>query len=328
MKGMKKALAVLLSTTMLLSASGVSAFAEEGDAQEPFKVGMCVYNLSNPQWAALAEEGVRYGKEQGLDVSYVDAGEDSAKQISQIENYIQSGVDCLIILSIDTAAVEPVAKKAREQGIYVIDYCRGLENADTSYLLDAEGNGYALVEMAKEWIDEHYAEDETFDWGFLDIPTVELGVLEGEATEKAMKELCPNGNLVANAGTLTVDEGLTNAENILQANPDLRVMLGISAGASIGGNEAMKAASGGNYDEYGLFSVDATEQELVAIMNGECLKGTISNGSGKFHAHEVIDYAVTLLNGGTVEKINYMPIEPVTADNVEEMYEELYGDAE
>lgn len=328
MKDMKKAMAVLLSASMLFSTYGVSVYAEEGDVQEPFKVGMCVYNLSNPQWAALAEEGVRYGKEQGLDVSYVDAGEDSAKQISQIENYIQSGVDCLIILSIDTAAVEPIAKKAREEGIYVIDYCRGLENADTSYLLDAEGNGYALVEMAKEWIDEHYAEDETFDWGFLDIPTVELGVLEGEATEKAMKELCPNGNLVANAGTLTVEEGLTNAENILQANPDLRVMLGISAGASIGGNEAMKAASNGNYDEYGLFSVDATEQELVAIMNGEPLKGTICNGSGKYHAQEVIDYAVALLNGETVEKINYMPIEPVTADNVEEMYEELYGDAE
>lgn len=326
MKGMKKALAILLSASMLISATGFSAFAEEEAAQEPFKVGMCVYNLSNPQWAALAEEGVKYGKEQGLDVSYVDAGEDSAKQISQIENYIQSGVDCLIILSIDVAAVEPVAKKAMEQGIYVIDYCRGLENADTSYLLDAEGNGYALVEMAKEWIDERYGEDETFDWGFLDIPTVELGVLEGEATEKAMLELCPNGNLVANAGTLTVDEGLTNAENILQANPDLRVILGLSAGASIGGNEAIKTVSNGNYDDYGLFSIDATEQELVAIMNGEPLKGTICNGSGKYHAHEVIDYAVTLLNGGTVEKVNYMPIEPVTAENVEEMYEELYGE--
>lgn len=324
MKRMKKMLAAMLAAGMVLSMAGGSVSAEE--AKEAYKVGMCVYNLANPQWAALAEEGVRYGTEKGLDISYVDAGEDSAKQISQIENYIQSGVDCLIILAIDVAAVEPIAKEAREKGIYVIDYCRGLENADTTYQLDTEGNGYALAEMAKAWIDEHYGEDETFDWGFLDIPTVELGVLEGDATEKAMSEMCPNGNLVANAGTLSVDEGLKNAETILQANPDLRVILGLSAGASIGGNEAMKVASNGNYDDYGLFSIDATEQELVAIQNGEVLKGTICNGSGKFHAREVVDYAVTLLNGGSVERINYMPITPVTAENVDEMYEELYGE--
>ena len=83
------------------------------------KVGFAFYNLSNPVWAELVEEAQTYGKEKGLGVTYVDAGEDSATQISQIENFIQSGMDAICILAVDVEAVEPVAKKGngrRNQG--------------------------------------------------------------------------------------------------------------------------------------------------------------------------------------------------------------------
>lgn len=327
MKRMKKALAGILAAaatmTMVMSGSGVVMAEAE---QEKYKVGLCVYNLTNPVWSELVEEAQRYGAENGLEITYADAGQDSAKQISQIENFIQSDVDALIILAIDVAAVDPIAKQAMDKGIYVIDYCRGLENADTVLKLDPEATGAALAQMAKDWLEENYGygDDESFKWGFLDIPTVELGVQEGAATEAEMAKILPNAELVANAGTLTVDEGLKNAESILQANPDLRVMLGLSAGAGVGGNEAMKAASGGNYDDYALFSIDATEQEVVAIMNHEVLKGSISLGSGVNHARMLIDYTVSLLNGEEVEREYFMPITAITAENAEEFYNETY----
>lgn len=348
MMKMKKLLAGFLTATMIITMAGCGtakspaadtqgevnidetsqAEETEGSAEDTqkdkYKVGFAVYNLTNPVWSELVEEAQRYGAEQGLEVTYADAGQDSEKQISQIENYIQSGVDALVILAIDVAAVEPLAKKAMEQGIYVVDYCRGLENADTVLKLDPEATGKALAQMAKEWIDQHYSEDETVKWGFLDIPTVELGVQEGAATEAEMKKILPNAELVANAGTLTVEEGLKNAESIIQANPDLRVMLGLSAGSGVGGNEAMKAASGGNYEEYAMFSIDATEQEVVAIMNSETLKGSISLGSGIHHARMLIDYTVSLLNGEEVEREYFMPITPITAENAEEFYNETY----
>lgn len=328
MKGMKKVaagvLAVTLAVSTMVTGLGSRIVMAEEVEKETYKVGLAVYNLTNPVWSELVEEAQRYGAEKGLEITYADAGQDSAKQISQIENFIQSDVDALIILAIDVAAVDPVAKKAMDQGIYVVDYCRGLENADTVLKLDPEATGAALADMAKEWIDAHYTGEETVKWGFLDIPTVELGVQEGAATEAAMKEILPNAELVANAGTLTVEEGLTNAESILQANPDLRVMLGLSAGAGVGGNEAMKAASGGNYDDYALFSIDATEQEVVAIMNNEVLKGSISLGSGINHARMLVDYATALLSGQEIEREYFMPITAITADNAEEFYNETY----
>ena len=127
--------------------SGTDTQSDSGDA---YRVGMAVYNLSNPVWSELVEEAQRYGKEKNLEVTYADAGQDSTKQISQIENFIQSGMDAIIILAIDVEAVEPLAKKAMDEGIYVVDYCRGLKNAHTSLELDPVKTGRALAEMAKE----------------------------------------------------------------------------------------------------------------------------------------------------------------------------------
>ena len=208
----------------------------------------------------------------------------------------------------------------------MVDYCRGLKNAHTSLELDPVKTGRALAEMAKEWLDANMKLSGEFKWGLLDIQTVELGVQEGAACEEAMEELMPDAKLVANASTLTVDEGMKNTESILQANPDLRVMLGLSAGSGVGGNEAMKAAAGSEdaYKDYALFSIDATEQEVLAIMNNEVLKGSISLGSGKVHAQMVIDYADSLLNGREVERKNYMPIEAITSENVQEFYDNTY----
>jgi len=308
--------------------TGTNEQAAETGTEEKggsYRVGFAVYNLTNPVWSELVEEAQRYGKEMGLDITYADAGQDSEKQISQLENFIQSSMDAIVILAIDVAAVEPVAKKAMDEGIFVVDYCRGLENAHTSLELDPDATGKALANMAKEWIDEHYAEDEAFKWAHLDIPTVELGVLEGAACEEEMKKILPNSELVANAGTLTVEEGMKNTESILQANPDLRVILGLSAGSGVGGNEAIKAAiSPDQYEEYGLFSIDATEQEVLSIINKEVLKGSISLGSGKLHAQMLIDYVDALLKGEEVERVHYMPIEAITEENAQEFYDATY----
>lgn len=305
------------------SASSQSSGAPAAD--KTYKVGFAFYNLSNPVWAELVEEAQTYGKEKGLEVTYVDAGEDSATQISQIENFIQSGMDAICILAVDVEAVEPVAKKAMDAGIKVIDYSRGLKNADTCLNLDPEATGQALAQLATNWIKENIGEDKAVKWGFLDIPTVEVGVQEGKAVEEEMKKLLPDSELVANASTLTVEEGMKNTESIMQANPDLRVILSLSAGGGVGGNNAVKAAIGEDqYKDYAVFSIDATEQEVLNIINGDPQKGSISLGSGAVHGRTLIDYAVKLLNGEPVEKMNYLPIVEVTPENAQSYYDETF----
>ena len=315
---MKKFVVLLLAAVILASA------AQAGEKK--YRVGVSFYNLTNPFWSEITAECVRYGSTLGLDVTYVDAGTDSSKQIAQIENFIQSGVDALIVIAIDMAAVEDVLKRAMDAGIKVVDYGRGVENAHTTYQLPAVENGKVLSKMAADWAKTKYKDTDTVEWGHLSIETVEIGVVEGRATEEGMLKVLPNSKMVARSSTLTVQEGMTNTEGFIQANPNMRMVISLSAGGGVGANEAIKAvASPEEYDNWGLFSIDGTEEELLNILRGDPQKGTIANGGSKQHAHMLIDLAQKLLNGEPVERMTYMPIIPITKDNAQAFYDETYG---
>ncbi len=314
---MNKMIALLLGLVLV-----GGAVAQAG---ERYRVGFAFYNLSNPVWAEVVSEAARYGSEKGMDVTYVDAGQDSAKQIAQIENFIQGGMDAICVLAIDVAAVEPIAKEAMDKGIILVDYSRGMENCYATLTLNPIATGEALAQMAAKWIGEKYGENPTFKWGFLDIPSVEIGVQEGKATEAEMLKILPNSKIVANASTLTVEEGMKNTDAILQANPDLRVILSLSAGGGVGGNESIKTAiSPSDYDDYALFSIDATEEEVLNILRGDPQKGSISLGSGKMHGRQLIETIDELRNGKKLPKMNYLPIIPVTKDNAQSFYDEVF----
>lgn len=298
--------------------------ANDEKTKENYKIGFSFYNLSNPVWAEVVDEAGIYGKQFGCDVTYVDCGQDAQKQVSQIENFIMSECDAIVILPIDAAAVADVVKEAKEAGIHVLSYSTDFEGAETNLALDPDSCGAALADMAAPYIKEKYP-DGKFDWVFEDIPSIELGVLEGKAVEKRMLELFPDSNLLGNAEVLTTEQGVSVTENFMQAYPQCRVFMGISAGVGTGGNEAIKTAvPEDEWDDYLLFSVDATEQECQNIMNGEVLKGSIGLGGGRDHGRMMIDLVLKILNGETVERHVGLPPIAVTADTVNDYFAKTY----
>ncbi len=321
---MKKKLVVLLAVALIaVTFIGCNKAQETDDGS--LKVGFAFYNLANPVWADLVKTAVEYGEENGMDVSFVDAGQDSQLQISQIETFIQGGMDAICVLAVDMAAVESICKKAMDEGIIVVDYSRNLENAYSTLSLDPEISGPALVRMAEPWIREKYGDGE-FEWAHLDIPTVEIGVQQGTAIERTMLEIFPNSKLVFNGATLAVDQGQKNTENLIQANPNCRVILSQSAGGGVGGNEAIKAvASVDEYDDWGLFSIDATEQEVLNIINGEPQKASISLGGGAVHGRLLIDMIADLNEGVKLPKLVGLPPEEITAENAQAFYDATYA---
>ena len=212
-----------------------------------------------------------------------------------------------------------------DAGITVVDYSRDIVNAHATLNLDPHANAIALVAMAEPYIRDRYG-DGPFEWAHLDIPTVEVGVVQGNAIEAEMLRVFPNSQLVFNGATLTTEEGMNNTEAAIQANPNLRVILSQSAGGGVGGNEAIKSAvSAAEYDEWLLFSIDATEQEVTNILAGDPQKASIGLGGGASHGRSLIDMALTLLDGGTVPRLVSLPITPVTRENAQAYFDHYFG---
>lgn len=70
---------------------------EKKDSMKDVKVGVSISTLNNPFFVSLKDGIEKEAKEKGMKVTVVDAQDDTAKQISGIEDLILQKVDVLLV---------------------------------------------------------------------------------------------------------------------------------------------------------------------------------------------------------------------------------------
>ncbi|WFB35489.1 sugar ABC transporter substrate-binding protein [Kiritimatiellota bacterium B12222] len=310
-------------TVLMMAAMGVilvgcgrnGGSAENGDAQ--VKVGMTVQSLSNPTWAGYCQAIEKKIKAEGGQINYVACDSNVGKQITQIENFIASGVDVIIIHPADPQGVEFALKQARATGIKVIAWDDNLENADLAWLIDNRELGYTIGEHAAMWINENLGG--TAEVAILNYPQLPILLERGNGIEAAITELSPQATIVAQTSAIDTKEGIEKMETIFQSNPNVKVVCSIGGGGSVGANEAAKAA-GKITDDFGIFAADATQPELFALKNNEGIRMTVTvTGTNTDIANKIWDMVLLLESGEPIEtKEIYRKFIPVTQENVDE----------
>ena len=163
----KKAVGFLMAAVMVLGLAACSSGASEPeevsstettaegesntDAQGStgLKIGLAVQTLSNQVWAQQAERIQQDAEADGNEVTVVDCKENANTQIDQLENFISSGVDAIIVNPVDAAAIEEVCKEAREAGVLVMSWDEEMENSDINWLID----NYVRAEDSEKLVD-------------------------------------------------------------------------------------------------------------------------------------------------------------------------------
>lgn len=321
----KRTLSVILAAATIIGTMSAGTAVYADDAKDDYTVGMTL-NLGNLTWAELAESAKAHGKELGMNVTVQNSNDDATTQVSQIENFIQADVDAIIVAAVESNSVEDVCKAAQDAGIKVIAYTQVIENADAEYLVDAYNTGYACGKRAAEWIKEVYG-DEPIEWALEDLPKYPEIIDRANGIKEAIEELAPNAELVATQPAEVMEDGQKNAENFMQSHPDIKVICSIGSGGGAGANEGVKSyISEDEYDKFGIFGIDATEQEIMNIINGDPQKSSVSLGGGAKHGEMLIDIADNFRNGVEQEKEQYMPITVIDSSNAQEYYDEQYED--
>jgi len=143
----KKLLGILLCIMMLaslLSACGTKEKADTGSstgaktdsssetqtADKGKTVGVCMPTKDLQRWNQDGENMKKELEKAGYKVDLQYANNEIATQVSQIENMITSGVDVLVIASIDGGSLGTVLADAKKQGIPVIAYDRLIMETD------------------------------------------------------------------------------------------------------------------------------------------------------------------------------------------------------
>lgn len=98
-------------------------------AKKPYVIGVSFPHLKDPYWLAVNYGIVSEAKRLGLGVSLVAAEgyTDLAKQVSQVENLAQQGVNGIILGSISYTSLDPVVEEINKKGIPVVEVINDIQ---------------------------------------------------------------------------------------------------------------------------------------------------------------------------------------------------------
>jgi ribose transport system substrate-binding protein len=303
----------LLGALLVLMVGATAA----SSADKKIKVGMAVQDLSNPTWAGYCQAIKKEIDSKGGNLNFVSCESNVNKQITQIENFVASGVDVLIVHPADPAGVEDACKQAREKGVKVLAWDDNLENADMAWLIDNRKLGNLIGDQAAKWINEKLGGKA--EVAIINYPQLPILLERGNGIKEAITKGAPNAKIVAESAAVNPAEAITKMETIFQSNPNVKVVGSIGAGGAVGANESAKAA-GKITDDFGIFAADATQPELLAMKNNEGVRMSVRiTGSDQKIAEEVWKMVEQLASGKPIEKKEvYRELIPVTQANVDE----------
>jgi len=307
---MKKVFALLLTVAMMLSmtACRIVIDGEEGSAAAKVdgSVGLAVSTQNNPFFVTLVEGAKAEAAKLGIDLQVTDAGDDAAKQTTDIETLVASGISVLIVNPVDSDAVAGAVQSAISAGVKVISVDRAVNGVEvdcqiasdnvagaamaTQFIVDTVGEGAVVAELqgitgASAAIDRSA--------GFHSIADEKLNVV-AEQTANFDRA-----------------QGMSVMENILQGNGDIQAVFAANDEMALG---ALEAISGAGKDIL-VVGFDATDDAVEAVKAGR-MGGTIAQQPALLGATAVAN-ALKLINGETVEKNIPVEVTLITKENAD-----------
>lgn len=262
----------------------------------------------------------------GVKLEIADAAGDSAKQISQIENFAASGTDLIIVMAVDPTSVGDALKRAQEQGTLVMVAGSDTGVYDASMMTDQYDDGCQMAQMAVTWIDEVYPDAEP--------GSIEVAILESRDTPEAslrcdgmntIVELSNKVSVVQTVGGVKDNATAQSAmENIMQVNPDIKVVLCYNSGGGMGVNEFVMRQGSPVSDpsKFAVFASDTDEASLDLVAKSATdeavLRGIIKFGSNDLIG-DTYNLAKKMISGESYEVMNPDPLTKVTPENVAEI---------
>ena len=107
---------------LLLAGAAIALATGTASAKDLNSIGITLGTLGNPFFVALAAGAEAKAKEinPNVTVNTADANYDLNKQFNQIDNFIASGVDLILLNAADPKAIVPAIKRAQAAGIVVV----------------------------------------------------------------------------------------------------------------------------------------------------------------------------------------------------------------
>ncbi|GAA1079537.1 substrate-binding domain-containing protein [Nocardiopsis metallicus] len=307
--GRRRGIQLAVAAGATAAVVGVLSFLVPTPSSDGPRVGMSLSTLNNPFFLQMRDGAQAEADEAGVDLVVTDAQDDASQQADQIQNFISTGVDAMVINPVDSDAAGPPVRGANNADIPVIAADRGVTEADIETLVasdNVEGGRLAARALAEELGGEG-----------------RIVVLQGTPGTSASRERgsgfaegiaeYPGIEVVAQQpADFDRSKGLDVMTNMLQGNGDVdgvfaendEMALGAAAALSSRGEEAV------------VIGFDGTPEGLEAVTGGT-LYASVAQQPAEI-GRVAVRNAIAAANGEDLEESVMVPVEVVTEENVED----------
>ncbi|WP_043932425.1 ribose ABC transporter substrate-binding protein RbsB [Bacillus sp. EB01] len=303
----KLALLIISMSVLLLGACSMQppewAKPAKKDDIKDLKIGLSVSTLNNPFFVSLKNGVEKEAKALGVEVKIVDAQNDSAKQINDVEDLIQQGVDLLLINPTDSAAISTAVESANTIGIPVVTLDRSAEKGKVETLVASDN--IKGGEMAAEYIVEKLGEN------------AKVAELEGVPGASATRERGKGFHNIADekldivakqSADFDRTKGLTVMENLLQANPDIQAVFAHNDEMALGAIEAISSSG----KDIMVLGFDGNDDALNAIKAGK-MEATVAQ-QPELIGKLAVEAGIDVIQGKKVEENIPAPLKLVVKE--------------
>jgi ribose transport system substrate-binding protein len=233
----------------------------------PFEV-----EILNEFYADMRKEGDLPENQVKMDI--VQAGGDPVKQSADLEAFLAQGYDGIFFLAAAPGGLDDFVKRATDQGVCVFNHSASpVTGATQNVVLDQHASGYEVGRVAAEWINERGGDLEVAFLVNTEDPNLQA---RSQGEIDAIKELAPNAKIVGEAEANTIELGAAGTANLLQANPNISVILAFSDDGGLGAYQAATEAGKTDPDTFFIGSADGTQLVLDRIEEGGIYQATWS----------------------------------------------------
>jgi len=300
-------------TTAAATTSAETKETTEPAGEKKFLVGFSQGTMNHPFRVAMVEENVNYAKEHypEMEIIVTDGNNDSAKQVSDVEDLIARGIDALIISPLTAEALTDVCQKAMDAGIPVITLDRNV-NTEVTAFVGAENKpmGVASAKLLAEMINKKGR--------IIEIQGTAGASATIDRHDGFVEELAnyPEMEIIAEQYCDYLRENAMKfMEDMLQrfGPGEIDAVYAHNDEMALGALEAIRAA-GRDKEDIKIIGMDGTEVAFEAIKNGDMAFTVVY----PYCAPEGVQVAYDILTGKKVDKRIQLDTAVVSAENIDE----------
>jgi inositol transport system substrate-binding protein len=288
------------------------------------KIGATVSSLEFTFIAVMAKGMTDHtGKLPGVKLQLEDAKNDVANQLSQVQNFIASGVDAIVVNAVDTSATQAMTDAAAKAKIPLVYVNRQPINIDTlpdgqAFVASNEVDSGTLQtkEVCRILKEKGKGKGANI--------VVLVGELSNQAAVQRTKDIhdviatpdCSFMKVVEEqTGGWKRDAGQDSVTNWISKGVKFDAIIANNDDMALGAVNALKK-NGISTKDIPVSGIDATQEALKAMQDGDLavtvFQDAVGQGAGS------IDTALNILAGKKVEKKVYIPFQLVTPANLKD----------